>query len=169
MKTDKMISRVVHRFSEYNMYSCSDKQVKTSMQNTVCEVKIDRSAIFMIIILQNLKKSCLLTCYYIRLHTNKYLIVPLSLGLISSLLGIESTRYLKDWLLPSSGSRARLSLSPFLYVGVSLSRLFIHEHTFSRGLRSRQFPGHLMRELWDLALNHLVTIFVAKSSILQEV
>ena len=40
----------------------------------------------------------------------------------------------------------------------SLNCLFIKIQTFSMGLRSGEFPSHLIRMMWGLSWNHLVTI-----------
>ena len=72
----------------------------------------------------------------------------------SSLLGIDSTRcrrYSQSSIFWHHSFRISRFSSSRLVQGASLSCLFIQDQTFSIGLRSGLFPGHLMRVMLGLA------------------
>ena len=71
----------------------------------------------------------------------------------SSLLGIDSTRcrrYSQSSIFWHHSFRISRFSSYRLVQGASLSCLFIQDQTFSIGLRSGLFPGHLMRVMLGL-------------------
>ena len=91
------------------------------------------------------------------------MVIPPAFSMTSCiLLGMESTRLLRYWLssilVTQSWRISRFQVSRLVAEVDSDSWFFIQLQQFSMGLRSGEFPSHLMRVMLGLAVNQAVTI-----------